>query len=79
MAGEKNDRQHRVDSMQFTLQIESSEPRKLNIQQQTARHVRSLCAEKCLGRRKGLDFETRGREQPPQGVTKRVVIIDYED
>src|SRR5262245_20358008 len=50
MPSDENDRNHNVCLGHALLQIEAAEPFESHIEQQTARHVRTLAAQELLGR-----------------------------
>src|SRR5262249_6161495 len=79
VAGDEDDRQLRVRLDELALQIEPAQPRQAHVEDEASRRIRTTCVQERPRAGKHLDLESDGRDEPPQRVAHRRIVVDHED
>jgi hypothetical protein len=78
--GHENNRQQVTGARQFTLQIQTTQARHLNIEHQACRSVGWASCQKLFGRSIENGLEADGAHQPAEKSTERLIVVDnYDD
>ena len=79
MTADEDDRDVVTRPDEAFLELEPARPRQAQVEHHAGWTVRHRLAQEILGRCVGLDVEVHRPQEPLEGATHRIVVVDHED